>query len=378
MKRYAIFFPQFHTTAINDDAWGYGFTDWALVATANAFSHWVRRSPESGFYDLSNEHDIGFQFKTASDAGLEGFGIYHYWFSDGSELDSVEKYLLKEKLPENFEFFYIWANEDWTTRWVKANIQTLKRIHSTPDQCAVVNHVNYLLPFMKSSSYTKVAGRPLFVIYRPDSFRDFNATLFLYRKTFEEAGINPIIGFFVKNMADVQYSLHFDFCYLFEPRLFFNSKGVRGNNFASMIFQKTINIFPSKMKEQISERVTRILNKSSRSYNFSDYLKYINSDLRHKLIRSLRCPVQEILTCGWNNAPRYRQRYTELQIPTVNEFLRLVEERIQSEYFSNEIPLLCNAWNEWSEGAAIEPCKYLGDFLLKSYLEIKDGYKETV
>jgi hypothetical protein len=34
-----------------------------------------------------------------------------------------------------------------------------------------------------------------------------------------------------------------------------------------------------------------------------------------------------------------------------------------------EIPLLCNAWNEWSEGAAIEPCYYLGNTLLAGYIK---------
>jgi len=369
MKRFAIFFPQFHTIKINDSAWGHGFTDWVLVAAANAFNYWPRRSPECGYYNLLNDKDVKAQFETAHNAGLDGFGIYHYWFSDGPELNAVEKYLLREKIPENFKYFYIWANEDWSTRWIGGNIKILKKIYDIPDKYAIEDHVNYLLPFMQSDSYKKKLGRPMFVIYRPDSFRDLNTTILLYRKTFERAGINPLIGFFVKNVSDVQYSLHFDFCYLFEPRLFFNFKGIRWNQFANRAFQNIIGILSSKMKEQVSELVSRILDRTSRSYRFSDFLEYINSDARSKLIRSLSCPTQEILTCGWNNAPRYRKRFTELQVPTADEFIKLVENSIKSKFVSYEIPLLCNAWNEWSEGAAIEPCIYLGDFLLKSYLE---------
>ena len=43
VKRYAIFFPQFHRVRVNDLAWGHGFTDWALVAVANAFDYWALR-----------------------------------------------------------------------------------------------------------------------------------------------------------------------------------------------------------------------------------------------------------------------------------------------------------------------------------------------
>jgi hypothetical protein len=368
MKRYAIFFPQFHATKVNDDAWGYGFTDWVLVAVANAFGYWSRRAPKCGFYNLSNDKDIKAQFETAHNVGLDGFGIYHYRFNDGPELDLVEKYLMREKVPNNFGFFFIWANEDWTTRWIKGDVQILKKIDDIPNQGVIEDHVNYLLPFMKSNSYTKINGRPLFVIYRPDGFKSLNVTIALYRKMFEKAGLNPFIGFFVKNVADVQYSSHFDFCYLFEPRLFFNSKGIRGNSFANMTFQKVISMFSSRRKAQISEIATRILNRASRSYKFSEFLEYISSDVRQKIICSLSCPVQEILTCGWNNAPRYRQHFTELQVPATSEFLKMLEKITQYESFSEEIPLLCNAWNEWSEGAAIEPCKYLDDLLLKSYL----------
>ena len=104
MKRYAIFFPQFHRIEINDLAWGHGFTDWILVAGANAFNHWDRRCPSAGFYDLSKEADICNQFDLACSHGLDGFAIYHYRFDDGPELDAVEHYLRTHSLARGFQF----------------------------------------------------------------------------------------------------------------------------------------------------------------------------------------------------------------------------------------------------------------------------------
>ena len=88
MKKYAIFFPQFHPVEVNNQAWGQGFTDWSLVAAANAFDLWPRRAPRAGFYDLSNPQHIQDRFSEAARSGLDGFGIYHYRFTDGPELDS--------------------------------------------------------------------------------------------------------------------------------------------------------------------------------------------------------------------------------------------------------------------------------------------------
>jgi Glycosyltransferase WbsX len=368
MKRYAIFFPQFYRINVNDLAWGYGFTDWVLVAAANTFDYWPRRSPACGFYDLSQDDDIRARFEAASGAGLDGFGIYHYRFDDGPELDAVEKYLQRKDIPERFRYFYIWANENWSTRWVGINVRILKELSSRPDRAAVASHVNYLAPFMKSSSYTKVGDRPLFVIYKLDSFAEPDVTLALYRDEFRRAGLDPLIGFFVKHVSDMQYSSLCDFCYLFEPRLFFNFQGVRQNRATIKAYQMFTKVMSSKMVESTSEAITRFLNRSGGSYTFREFLRYFTSKERESFSRSSACPVQNIVTCGWNNAPRYRGRSTKLEVPTVEQFSSMMDAVAASAARCSEIPVLCNAWNEWSEGAAIEPCKYLGDTLLKSYL----------
>jgi hypothetical protein len=369
MKRYAIFFPQFHKIKVNDLAWGYGFTDWALVSAANAFDYWPRRSPACGFYDLSEDDHVRARFEAASGAGVNGFGIYHYRFDDGPELHTVEQYLRRKGPPQNFDYFYIWANENWSTRWVVSNIRILKEISARPNRAAVADHVKYLAPFMESSSYTKVGDRPLFVIYRPDNFAEPEVSLALYRDEFKRAGLNPLIGFFVKHVTDMQYSRFFDFCYLFEPRLFLNFRGVRKNVAAIKAYRMLTKRISPRIVELSSEVITGFLNKLSASYTFAEFLRYFASDARQRFVRSSICPVQEIVTCGWNNAPRYRNRFTKLEVPTTRQFSSMMSKVADSTACGSEIPLLCNAWNEWSEGAAIEPCYYLGDALLTSYLE---------
>jgi hypothetical protein len=368
MKRYAIFFPQFHQVCVNDLAWGHGFSDWALVAAANAFEYWGRRSPACGFYDLAKTSDVQAQFDTAALARLDGFGLYHYYFSDGPELDAVERYLHKSQPPAGFQYFFIWANENWSRRWAGRSTEILKRVSSAPERKQISDHVRYLKPYMESGSYTTIGNKPMFVIYRPDVFRNPAATLALYRDEFGRAGIDPSIGYFAKNVSDAGYSSVFDFCYIFEPRAFLNFFGLRKNRIAGQVFKKALQFLSDETAEMVSEHTIRLLNRGARRHSFADFLAYFGSSDRKALMRSLKCPVQNVLTCGWNNAPRYRQRFTELEVPTPEQFSEMLELSLRDEGCSGMLPLLCNAWNEWSEGAAIEPCMYLGDGLLRSFV----------
>lgn len=369
MKKYAIFFPQFHQVKVNDLAWGKGFTDWALIATANAFNYWNRRAPACGFYDLSKKNIVQERFEEAANSGLDGFGIYHYHFVDGPELDAVENYLQNAELPLNFSYFFIWANENWSKRWAGKDTELLKIVSKNPSREQVQNHVAYLKPYMQKECYTKFNGRPIFVIYRPDFFEDLVATLAIYRQEFKIAGINPAVGFFLKNTSEVFYSDIFDFCYLFEPRLYQNFTGLRNNRFVHFLSKRLIHSISYSSLEYLSRSVVKLLKQSSQSRPFSKFLDYFTSPERKALVSSLECPVQNVLTSGWNNAPRYREQFNEIvQAPSNEQFSQLVTMAVHDNEISKDIPLMCNAWNEWSEGAAIEPCSYLGDGLLKAYV----------
>jgi hypothetical protein len=368
MKRYAIFFPQFYRIAINDLAWGHGFTDWVLVAGANAFNNWDRRCPAAGFYDLSKESDIHHQIDLACSYGLDGFAIYHYRFDDGPELDAVERYLQGHILPGGFQYFFVWANESWSKRWAGEDTRMLKHSSGSPDRGQISSHVRYLRPHMESESYTRLNGNPMFVVYRPDTLEDLPATLEIYRDEFHKVGITPAIGLFIKNRVDAQYCRHFDFCYLFEPRLFFNSQGVRSGQLVQAAYKELMRVIPYDKLEWLSESINRLLVRGSRKHSFAEFLSYFTSSKRDDFVESLTCPAQNVLTCGWNNAPRYRHRFTAVDVPSSDEFNVMLKHSLDSKTCSSEVPLLCNAWNEWSEGAALEPCSYLGDRLLTDYL----------
>lgn len=369
MNNFAIFFPQFHRTTVNDKAWGVGFTDWALVAVANAFQWWNKRAPAAGFYDLDQESEVSRQFEVAADIGLDGFAIYHYWFEDGPELASVERWIRGAKLPGDFRFFLIWATESWSKRWAGKEQETIKKLETRPNRASVRSHVAYLGPMLSHNACQKWRGRSMFVIYRPEFFIDPTETIGLYREEFASAGHEVSLGFFAKNPNDVSFSDLFDFCYLFEPRLFFGAKGVGRFSAVNHAYRKLLRLLPYENVEAISARLSAIRTRRSRRYFFDDFLLYMSSPQRADFVRQITCPVQNVVSCGWNNTPRYRDKFTELATPTAEQFKELLSVVRNQSLSSSELPLLCNAWNEWSEGAALEPCAYLGDQLLRCYVQ---------
>ncbi len=369
MANYAIFFPQFHTCDINSSVWGKGFTDWSLVSAANAFETWKRRAPVAGFYDLGSPKVVEQKFEEAAAAGLDGFAVYHYWFEDGRELSVVEDYIRSASLPGNFGFFLVWANESWSKRWAGKEQQTIKRVDIRPDQEGVRKHVAYLAPMLWHASCRRWRGCPIFAFYRPEFFIDPAETVGLYRQEFANVGLDVSLGFFAKNQNDLQFSCLFDFCYLFEPRLYFNTKGIGRFSALNKVYRNLLRLLPYEKVEAISAQISGKFSAQSRRHLFDNFVRYMLSRQRDDFARRITCPVQNVVSCGWNNAPRYRDKFTELIAPTAEQFRELLTAVREQSLFDPELPLLCNAWNEWSEGAALEPCAYLGDQLMRCYVE---------
>jgi hypothetical protein len=106
---------------------------------------------------------------------------------------------------------------------------------------------------------------------------------------------------------------------------------------------------------------------SGKAFSYKEFADYFRSDFRNSLLKKISVPVQNVISAGWNNAPRYRDKGISLETPNESQFGDVLNFALGSSEVSPSLPLLCNAWNEWSEGAAIEPCAYLGDALLRRY-----------
>ena len=368
MKPFSIYFPQFHSIPHNDKTWGYGFTDWVLVAYANMHNLWARRSPAIGFYDGSSEDVHLFQISQMKINEIGGIALYHYWFYEGERvLDSFEKTLLNNNKEKILPWFFIWATESWSKRWL-GDATEIINLPNSPSDFQIDEHCRYLTECFSNEMYLKIDGRPLFVFFNLSHFKNPQKVISTYKKYFNKYGFNPLMGQFIKNPFDINYSHHIDINYLFEPRLFFGFNNKLRSNMSKKIFD----IIRGLIGESTSQKLLLIsdkLKKTKKTYSSSDFVKYMRSNERKQFKNSFKTPVCEVLSPGWNNVPRHGERFTAIQDIEENDFKSILKCSLQS---NSKYPTLINAWNEWSEGAAIEPCHYMGT----KYLDVVKNINE--
>lgn len=355
MKPFVIYFPQFYRTKTNDAAWGLGFSDWVLVAFANMTGKWVRRAPMKGFYDGSSADIFISQVREMEAHEIGGMGLYHYWFSGKRELVAAEEFLQDPSL--KFPWFLIWANESWTKRWI-GDDTILLDLNPTPSISEITEHCSYLVHCFDNPSYFRVDGRPLFVFYNAGFFANPGEVVKQYRQVFSAFGVEVVFGQFIKNPADLKFAPFFEINYCFEPRLFFGFDRASRGRVARWIFDRVRSVVSQRSLERIMLFLDKFQRKGA-SHTESSFLEYINSQSRANFL--VDNDFQEVLSPGWNNFPRYGDRFTELKNLDPKQFASLVYAKSANPKF----PVLINAWNEWSEGAAIEPCSYLGDAYLR-------------
>jgi hypothetical protein len=355
MKPFAIYFPQFYPIKTNDDAWGAGFTDWVLVANANLHEHWARRAPAAGFYDGASSDVHTRQIAEALDAGIGGFGVYHYWFYTHQELNAFESTLLRGLTPKtSLPWFLIWASEGWSKRWL-AKPDVLIHLTPAPDQRDIENHCDHLALCFSNSSYLKWRGKPLFAWYNLGHFDSPESIVVRYREALLRRGFDIAAAHFVKSPFDLEYSTFTDASYLFEPRLFFGSQSSARGSKSKVALNALRRLVGSSGAESLLVAMDR-LQKSGNSYSSGDFLSYMGSTERSALLAEMPGPCQEVISPGWNNTPRYGDRFTALEPLSPSSFEALLRQAVRA----GDLPPLLNAWNEWAEGAAIEPCAYIG------------------
>lgn len=363
MNPYVIYFPQFYPTTTNNKAWGAGFTDWSLVANANLQNKWIRRAPRRGFYDGSAPEVHQEQINEMIIYGLGGLALYHYWFYTHQELNSFENSLLTRT--HGLPWFMIWASEGWSKRWI-GDATSIVHLTDTPTEMDIANHCDYLVKCFDNSDYLRIDGRPLFVFYNIAHFSNPGAVLISYREHIRRRGYELCIGHFVKNPFDIIYSGMADVTYLFEPRLFFGSRRRGRSPFAKSVHD----LFKKIAGDSVISRITLSIDKVQQrgvTFDAKGFNDYLNSRDRQIIIDGIQGAVQDVLSPGWNNVPRYSDRFTALDNLEPQHFAELI---FKSSERCKNLPPLINAWNEWSEGAAIEPCYYFGSKYLDEIAKI--------
>ncbi|MDH0447938.1 glycoside hydrolase family 99-like domain-containing protein [Shewanella sp. GD04112] len=351
-KIFPLYFPQLYSIPENDKWWGDGFTDWELVKSAKPLfqDHFQPRRPLYGHLDQSLPQTIEKQCSIAKSFGISGFNFYHYWFDGKVLLDAPVTNLLNN--PDiQFEFFFTWANENWTRQWIGKPGEILVKNSYERSDVLWNNHFEYLLRFFNDSRYTKIDGKPIFCIYRPEIIPNLDDMLDYFNTRAIQEGFSGIhfiaMRAYILSGSQKIYN-KFESVINFQPRFAINKYLASRSKLT-----KYLESFARKLPESMQSILTRFVsNKSYRIYSYSDY---INS-LKNK--DDYNCYGKEcyqIVFPDWDNTARYGDKATLFSNVSIPQFKCAIDTVVDGQKnFKNKI-LFINAWNEWSEGAYIEP-----------------------
>lgn len=355
IKIIAIYFPQFHAIPENDQWWGNGFTDWHYVKAGQPqfHGHNQPRVPFDGnYYDESNIDTLRWQIDLAKKYGLYGFCHYHYWF-DGKQLLETPTNMMLENKELDFPFCLSWANETWSRRWDGRDNEILMRQTHPPKEDHWLKHFNYLIHFWQDERAIKVDGKPVFVIYRPQRIPRVSKMLDFWRQQAKEHGLKGL--YFI---AQKQYEhpaqnalAAFDAEFQFQPFEAIHSPTFAGGLRHHSSWFKFVRTLP----EWVQDHLRALRARWSKELTFFDYEQVWQQ------IVSIRENSQLTTYPGafadWDNAARYKERATIYRGASPERFEFWLSQLLQGMEARNlpEKFIFFNAWNEWAEGAYLEP-----------------------
>lgn len=362
-KFLAFFLPQFHPIPENDQWWGKGFTEWTNVSQARPrfHGHYQPHIPaDLGFYDLRLAETRLEQAKLAAENGIYGFCYYHYWFNGHKLLERPIEDILKSQDP-SFPFCLCWANETWSRTWSGEDRYILiKQEHSREDD---VQHFGYLLSFFTDKRYICVDGKPMFIVYRPDLIADVEGTLILWRQMAFDAGLPGLHLVAVYNnfsLMDEQGFIDkgFDAVIEFQPHKRYIPKQV--------LALRVIN----KLKNMANECYRKLF--KTHEVFFVTTHRHSYQKLKNKAIQGLQANQSKSIKIypsvipSWDNSARRKDGSRVIQNTDPKLFGEWLQHAATSvaEYQDDNFVFI-NAWNEWAEGAHLEPDLRCGDGFLK-------------
>lgn len=335
----AFYLPQFHTFPENDAWWGKGFTEWRNVTRAlpQFEGHIQPRLPaDLGFYDLRNPQVMRDQARLAAEYGIGAFCFYYYWFSGRTLMeDPLRQWLADDSI--ELPFCLCWANENWARRWDGRDEDILiGQQHSAEDDLAFIAHV---APYLRDRRALKVEGRPMLLVYRPHLLPDAGATTERWRRWCRDNGVGEIHLAYVQGFERPDpRDIGFDAAVEFPP----NMSNPRSLSAQQWLLNPAFNGDVRDWRELATEIASRPL---------PDY------------------PLYPGVNPGWDNEARRSGRgrvYLHASPRGYRDWLRTtIHERLSAAPQAQRMVFI-NAWNEWAEGAVLEPDARLGHAWLQA------------
>ena len=364
VKPIAFYLPQYHSFKENEEWYGRGFTEWTNVTKSVPMftGHYQPHLPiDVGFYNLDTTNIMHRQIELAKNYGIYGFSFYYYWFSGRKLMEKpIYNYLNDKSL--DFPFCVCWACENWSKLWDGGNKELL-----VESELRENDHEQFwtdILPFMKDERYIRIDNKPVIIMYRPNKFdtkilQDFIVNI---RNKAKQEGFEDLylIWAITNDVASRYQNLNLEL-YGFDACLEFPPHGFRGN------VQKDKNIPAKKIRGYVNPEMIG---------NIYDIEKFIMDRESIEPLYSNTNIYRGIFPM-WDNAARKAKTgcliFDKMTPSLYSKWLKDIINWTNKNKAESEQYVFINAWNEWAEGAHLEPdSKHGYAYLEKTYEAINE------
>lgn len=353
-KIIAYYLPQYHNDENNNIWWGRGATEWDNVTRAlpQYLNHYQPRLPrDMGFYDLELIDNLKRQIELAKNGGIYGFAIYYYNLSNGLKVLRKPLDIIFDNKDLNIPFCIYWGNHDWTKKYQSDNTEVLALQFNTCKEYK--DTIHDIQKYLKDDRYIKINGKKLIMIHCSLDVPNSKEVFSYWRNYCKDNGLGEIYIMATKDAKcnDLNYYklLGYDGVNEFNPNSEIN-KYIRVNNEVEFIKEYYGYVF---------DAVDYIENK-----------RYLDGEFRS---------IYKCVMPDWDNTPRKSDRGWIFKGSSPKLYYKWLVDIMKYNKINPNLDddiVFINAWNEWGEGAVLEPCsKYGYSYLNSTQRAIKDVRK---
>lgn len=335
-KLIAYYLPQYYPFKENDEWWGKGTTEWTNVSKAvpQYIGHNQPRLPgELGYYDLRLKENIVRQIDLAKLYGVYGFCYYYYWF-DGKRLLDRPLDLLLDNKELDMPFCLCWANENWTRRFESTSGEVIMKQSSTEE--SYKKFIKSLGKYLTDQRYIQINNKKVLIIYQPTYIPNCQEVIKYWRGYCEKNNWGELYLIAIKVDEEENFLEEgFDAVSEFQPR--------------NVLIDDTYRVDAGKLKFPGNHFYGNI-------YSYKQIVcekKYLNrSDKMYKAVMPM-----------WDNTARKNNKGIIFHGSTPDlyeEWLSDVIKYTKQQKDLDDNFIFLNAWNEWGEGAYLEPDRKYG------------------
>lgn len=362
-KILAMYLPQYHQIPENDEFWGKGFTDWVTVKNAKPLfnGHIQPRIPQNySYYDLSKEENVIRQSKLAIENGIYGFGVYHYWFNNEKNLLTKPAEIIRDCAEVKIKYFLAWDNANWKRSWSNVegnawapikenqNVKTgpqilIPYIIGGPDDWK--NHYDSLRSHFMCPKYIKVGNKPMFVIF--NFSKEIDKMCDYWNELAIKDGFDGI-HFVIKRNDDLEIPDKYN-VFKYEP------------------------LFSGWPKRTLIDKIRNKLNVwlgiefPPNKYLYDKVWKFILYNARKDVAQN----IYHGAFVRYDDTPRRGNKGKLTVGETPEAFKGYLKELLMISNQQNKEFVFLTAWNEWGEGAYLEPDDQCGYSYIEAIKQIK-------